>query len=248
MERTPYHAKLQQLGAPTNDDDIDESLAGALERAITEQLMDQQRPAHDPVNLAVAAEGFQHVFGSVNFRVGELLDNGPRFDMFLQRLARSRNSSEAFNSNQGFQVDMAVVRTPDRGGGTRKTNPGRVCLDKENKKKRCIISIRNHDALCCARAIVTMKAHCHRLEGNTENLTYQDLRKGYPIQTTMTKQLHASARMPEGPCGVEELKQFQRTLGSNYQLLVICRSKPFFDIQRTRCSKPNPPPQIRSSL
>lgn len=92
-ERTQYRAELQQLRAPTNDDNIGESLAGALEKAVAEQLMEQQRPDGDIVNLAVAAVGFQHVFGSVNFRVGELLDNGPRFDMFLQRLARSLNSN-----------------------------------------------------------------------------------------------------------------------------------------------------------
>ena len=79
-----------------------------------------------------------------------------------------------------------------------------------NNCKRCIIPIRNSDALCCARAIVTMRAHCHRNEGKEEIRKYQNLRKGYPVQTTMARQLHAIVGVPEGPCGVEELEQFQR--------------------------------------
>lgn len=122
VERTQYPAELQQLRAPTNDDNIGEYSAGALERAVAEQLMEKQRPD----------EGFQRVFGSINFRVGELLDNGLRFNMFLQRLARSLNSNESFNSNQGFQVDMVVVRMLNRGARPSKKNPGRVCLDREN--------------------------------------------------------------------------------------------------------------------
>lgn len=122
VERTQYPAELQQLRAPTNDDNIGEYSAGALERAVAEQLMEKQRPD----------EGFQRVFGSINFRVGELLDNGLRFNMFLQRLARSLNSNESFNSKQGFQVDMVVVRMLNRGARPSKKNPGRVCLDREN--------------------------------------------------------------------------------------------------------------------
>ena len=47
--------------------------------------------------------------------------------------------------------------------------------------------------------------------------------------------------MPEGPCGVKELQQFQQALGSQYQLLVMCRSKPFFLIFKG----PVAPHQIR---
>ena len=55
-----------------------------------------------------------------------------------------------------------------------------------------------------------MRAHCHRNEGKEEIRKYQNLRKGYPVQTTMARQLHAIVGVPEGPCGVEELEQFQR--------------------------------------
>lgn len=214
------------MRAPTGDDNIGQSLAGALDRAVVQQLMDQQRPDHDLVNLAVAADEFQHVFGSVNFHVGELLEDGQRFDMFLQCLAQSLNSNETFDSNQGFLVDMVLVRMASQGAGRRKNNPSRLCLDCENKKK-CIIPIRNKDNLCCARAVVIMRAHCHKQEGRVAHRLYENLHHGYLVQDEEARQLHSLAGVPEGSCGVKELQQFQQALGSQYQLLVMCRSKPF---------------------
>ena len=76
----------------------------------------------------------------------------------LATLAGKLNSNEAFNPDRGFQVDVVFVSMPGPGSGHRKKkkhNPGRLCLDRENKKKKCIVTIKNRDALCCARAIVT---------------------------------------------------------------------------------------------
>ena len=50
-------------------------------------------------------------------------------------------------------------------GHAKRLNPGRRCLDNDNKGKRSILTIKNDDDLCCAHAIVTMRAHCHRQEG-----------------------------------------------------------------------------------
>ena len=57
---------------------------------------------------------------------------------------------------------------------------------------------------------------------------YENLGRGYLVQDEEARQLHSLAGVPEGPCGVEELQKFQQALGSQYQLLVMCRSKPFF--------------------
>ena len=56
---------------------------------------------------------------------------------------------------------------------------------------------------------------------------YENLGHGYLVQDEEARQLHSLAGVPEGRCGVEELQQFQQALGSQYQLLVMCRSKPF---------------------
>ena len=87
-------------------------------------------------------------------------------------------------------MDVVFVAMPGPGSRHRnKHNPGRLCLDRENRKKRCIISIKNKDQLCCTRAIVTMRGHCHKA-----------LHKA--------QELYRQAGVAEGPCGLEELRQF----------------------------------------
>ena len=51
------YSKFAVIREPNNDDNIGDSLANALERAIASELIQQQRNADDMVNLAVAAEG-----------------------------------------------------------------------------------------------------------------------------------------------------------------------------------------------
>ena len=81
--------------------------------------------------------------------------------------------------DRGFQVDVVFVSMPglDSGRG-HKRNPGRRCLDRENKKKQCIITIKIRDALCCARAIVTMRAYCHRDNGTDGYCQWDNLKRG----------------------------------------------------------------------
>ena len=69
-----------------------------------------------------------------------------------------------------------------------------------------MIKITNSDDLCCARAIVTMKAY---VDGTYKQ--YDNLRRGRNIQERLAKQLHREANVPEGACGFEELKNFTST-------------------------------------
>ena len=59
------------------------------------------------------------------------------------------------------------------------------------------------------------------------------------MQQHQAQELHREAGVAEGPCGLEELRQFQQALGSQYQLLVMTRMKPFFFISK------DPLPPIR---
>jgi len=47
------------------------------------------------------------------------------------------------------------------------------------------------------------------------------------VQERLAKELHQQAGVPEGACGIEELKKFQSVLGPRYQLLVMSFCKPF---------------------
>ena len=147
-------------------DDVGLVLIGALHQAIERKLEHQHRPAHHFVNFAITAHGFTHAHQSANFTVGEFLQRTARLDELLAQLAGKLNSNGSFNPTRGFQVDVVLVSMPGTGSGRgKKRNLGRLCLDRENKKKQCIIPIKNNDRLCCAWAIVTMRAHCHKDQG-----------------------------------------------------------------------------------
>ena len=83
------------------------------------------------------------------------------------------------------------------------------------KSKKSVVIIHNDDdELCCARALVTVKAY------REKDARYSDIRKGRPVQGKLAKELHQSAGVPEGPCGLKVMALFQRYL-SEYQLVVV---------------------------
>ena len=84
-----------------------------------------------------------------------------------------------------------------------------------------------------------MRAHCHKDQGVDGFRDWDNLKRGRPVQQRQAQELHRQAGVDEGPCGIEELRQFQQALGSQYQLLVMTRMKPFFLFSK------DPPPLIR---
>ena len=242
VERAQFHAQLHQLRDAGPGDNIGIAIIEALYKAIENELIGQNRPAHHFLNIAITANGFQHAYQSANFTVQEFLHRTQRLHEMLTKLAAKLNSNQSFNPYRGFQVDVVFVSMPGPGSGHKKKhNPGRMCLDRENKKKRCIITINNNDELCCARAIVTMRAHCHKEDGVDALRLWDSLKKGYPVQQQQAQTLHQQAGVAEGACGLPELAKFQQALGPSYQLLVMLRMKPFDLIFKG----PDAPHQIR---
>ena len=217
------------------------ALMEALHQSIENEIQRERRPNHHFVNFTITANAFQHPYQSANFTVGEFLQRTVRIDELLAKLAGKLNSNQSFNPSQGFSVGVVFVRMPGKGKGRQKNNAGQRCLQKENKKKKCVISINNTDALCCARAIVTMRAHCHKDQGIDGHRNWENAKRGLPIQKRLAQELHRQAAVPEGPCGLQELEKFQQALGNQYQLLVMSRMKPFFLIFKG----PSAPNQIR---
>ena len=136
VERAQFNAQLRQLRDPVPGDNIGLALTEALHQAIERELDREQRPPHHFVNFAITAHGFTHAYQTANFTVGEFLQLTARFDEILATLAGKLNSNEAFNPDRGFQVDVVFVSMPGPGSGRHKQrNAGRLCLDRENKKK-----------------------------------------------------------------------------------------------------------------
>ena len=86
-----------------------------------------------------------------------------------------------------------------------------------------------------------MRAHCHKDQVVDGLRQWDNLKRGLPVQQRQAQDLHQQVGVAEGPCGLPELRQFQQTLGSQYQLLVMTRMKPFFLIFKG----PAVPHQIR---
>ena len=242
VRRDQFYAELQQLRQPLPTDNMGLALTEALHRAIENEIQRERRPNHHFVNFTITANAFAHPYQSVNFTVGEFLQRTVRIDELLAKLAGKLNSNQSFNPREGFHVDVAIVAMPGWGSGRGKNRKvGQQCLDRVNKKKKCIISIKNDDQLCCARAIVTMRAHCHKNDGVEGHRNWENLKSGQPVQEKLAKELHQQAGVPEGPCGIEEFPKFQEALGPQYQLLVMTMMHPFLLIFKG----PPAPNQIR---
>ena len=62
-------------------------------------------------------------------------------------------------------------------------------------------------------------------DGNPRDQDYHNLKQGRPVQERLAKELHRLAHVPEGPCGIPELHQFQAAL-PGYQLKVLSIDPP----------------------
>ena len=235
VDHAQFHAVLDQAREARPGDDLGVHLMEALYTAIRGQLATDARP-HDQMHFSIHAHGFTHAFRSTNIQVSDFMDRDRYLDELLDTLAGKLNSNEEFHPDRGLQVDMVHVRMPTPGSRPRKYNVGLRTFDVDNRKKRCIIEIKNKDQLCCARAIVTMRAHCHRDDRHhMARSDWDTLSRGRPRQGIYARQLHQAAGVPEGPCGLPELAKFQSylsTLDPPYQLKVLSRQHPFFLIFR----------------
>ena len=237
VDHTQFHAYLEQLRDARSTDDLGVQLMEALYTAIRVQITANARP-HDLLHFAIHAHGFTHAFQSSNMQVGDFVTRDRYIDELLDTLAGKLNSNEDFHPDRGLQIDVMLVRMPTPGSGRgRKREVGFRAWEVDSKKKKqSIISIKDRDQLCCARAIVTMRAWIHRNDpGVMPKNDWVTLCQGRPRQGVYARQLHRAAGVPEGPCGLAELDKFQKylsTLDPPYQLKVMSRQKPFFIIFR----------------
>ena len=228
VDHSQFHAVLEHAREARPGDDLGVQLMEALYTAIRGQIASDARP-HDLLHFALHAHGFTHAFRSTNIRVEDFMDRDRYLDELLDTLAGKLNSNEEFHPDRGLQVDVVLVRMPTPGSGRKKYNVGLRAMENDSKRKKSIIRIQNKDELCCARAIVTMRAWCHRNDpGHMPWNEWRTLLQGCKRQGIRARELHQAAGVPEGPCGIPELKTFQQYLTPTYQLKVLSRQHPFF--------------------
>jgi len=181
LNKQRFEATLQQHREPADNENLRHEVTQALHRAINHQIdSDGTLELHSTVHFTMQSNTFTHEFQSATFPVREFKDGSDRLDTYLCTLAAKLNSNEEFALNDSFTLEMTFIHTP----GPRSGNGNRYkASDASIAKilKRSIITIKNNDALCCARAIVTMRAYADA--GNdSRDRDYHNLKQGYLVQ------------------------------------------------------------------
>ena len=132
----------------------------------------------------------------------------------FSQIERVIQSNRDFRLNDTVTVDIIHIEAPQGSGKSRRK---RDILDIREylHKKRSIITIRNNDNLCLARALVVAIAKIENAP-NYRTLIRSDKR----IQEKEAKKLHVAANVPLGPCGIPEVKMFQKYL-TNYEINIV---------------------------
>lgn len=226
LHKQTFRARIEQKRRPTTSDSLGHEVTTALFRAIDREITrDTTLTPHSTVHFLMQSDQFTHAFQSTTFTVLEFRQESERVNTYLQSLAQKLNSNQEFTPNDSFTVETTFIHTPSPGSGNgNKQKPGREAIEKFLARKQTVIQIKNDDELCCARAIVTMQAWCHKDDNVTGN-NYKSIRQGRPIQTRLAQALHKQAGVPFGPCGIPELQKFQEVL-PEYQIKVLSADSP----------------------
>ena len=132
----------------------------------------------------------------------------------FSQVERVIQSNRDFRLNDTVTVDIIHVEAP-QGSGKSRCKRGILDIREYLHKKKSIVTIKNNDNLCLARALVTAIAKIENAP-NYKNLIRSDRR----IQEKEAKKLHAAANVPLGPCGIPEVKMFQKYL-TNYEINIV---------------------------
>ena len=217
-----YVGRLMQRGggAPLQQQRqiLPRQMEKALQRAIREQILeDPEVHPNDHFLINITSNRLRHSYHSSGMRVREWINNDLRAREIMQQISRMLNSNEQFRLDDSFSLHISHIRDPGRGAGKNRLRKGYMVMDKLLDTKKSVVKIKNDDELCCARAIVTMKAYCDFGSRHTE---YDSLKRGLPVQERKAKELHREAGVPEGPCGLPEHEAFQRHL-THHQIIVL---------------------------
>ena len=121
-------------------------------------------------------------------------------------------SNREFRLNDTVQVNVWYVEMPEGSGRKKRTEPNvkKFLL----KKTHSVVVIENHDDLCLARALVVAIAKAEN------DPYYHYLRACDRGQRRRAVELHTNANVPLGPCGLEEVRLFQRHL-TRYEINIV---------------------------
>ena len=135
-------------------------------------------------------------------------------ERFLAAVERVVQSNQQFTLDDPVSVNVVHVEMPQGGTGKKRDV---VNLEAYLKKKRSFVQIKNGDQLCCARSIVVARAKCDN------DAQYRSIVSPTgTVQARLAHDLHDTAGVLLGPCGIPEIQKFQAVL-PGYQLNVVSK-------------------------
>ena len=127
-------------------------------------------------------------------------------------LERVIQSNQEFRLNDTVTIDINHVESPQGSGRKKRTTYN---IDDFLNQKGSVVRIKNDDDLCLARALVVARAK------KDNDPRYDQIRRSNrPLQREKAFELHRTAKVPLGPCGLNEVVLFQQYL-SEYQIVII---------------------------
>ena len=218
-----FTANLRQRGQFITRQNLNAELRDAVYEALQNLILHERIPDRDNVYFNLASNRLNQAYGYRRLPASEWLAGSSRMDGILDQMARVLNSNENFEMNDSFQLSFTHVRAPPRGSGKkRKLKPGHSHPVTHKHLKRSVITVKNEDDLCCARAIVTAKT---KVDNHPNCFGFK---KGTKIQYEKALLLHYEAGVPFGPCSYEELQKFSLSPSLyDYQLLLVDETRGF---------------------
>ena len=130
----------------------------------------------------------------------------------FSQIERVIQSNRDFRLNDTVTVDIIHVEAPQGSGRSKRTT---LNIREHLHKKGSVVTIKNNDNLCLARALVVAIAKIEK-DPRYKLLT----NSGKRAQEKKARELHEAANVPFGPCGVPEVEMFQKYL-TNYEINIV---------------------------
>ena len=130
----------------------------------------------------------------------------------FSQIERVIQSNRDFRLNDTVTVDIIHVEAPQGSGRSKRTT---LNIREHLHKKGSVVTIKNNDNLCLARALVVAIAKIEK-DPRYKLLT----NSGKRAQEKKARELHEAANVPFGPCGIPEVEMFQKYL-TNYEINIV---------------------------
>ena len=159
-----YLTNVRQVGRFVPRQHLAAALRDGLHRALQNLILRERIAEQDRVYFSLSSNLLNNSYDYRGLPASEWMNGSDRVDSMLQQMSRMLNSNENFEMDDSFQLSFTHVRkAPSGSGKKRKMKPGHSKPETFKRFKESVVTIKNNDELCCARAIMAAKAKvdCH---------------------------------------------------------------------------------------